>query len=171
LKPGPAVPDDVYRTGHWGAALLAYAPLGYLLLRSDPILAFVGAGVVLWLSTLPDIDMRLPVRHRGPTHSLLFLGVVAAVLGAAGGALGVGTYRPVGVLPGVGLGVLLGVVGIGSHLLADMLTPAGVNLFWPLPAESKSFSVARADNTLANYGLLGLGVAASAGALYLAGPV
>ena len=159
----------MYRTGHWGAALLVYAPVGYLLLRSEPILAFVGAGVVLWLSTLPDIDMRLPIRHRGPTHSLLFLALVAGVLGAAGGALGVGTYQPVGVLPGVGLGVVLGVVGIGSHLLADMLTPAGVNLFWPLPAESRSLYLARADNTLANYGLLGLGVAASVGVLYLVG--
>jgi inner membrane protein len=161
----------VYRTGHWGAALLAYAPVGYLLLRSDPLLAFVGGGVVLWLATLPDVDQRLPVRHRGPTHSLLFLALVAALLGALGGALGVGSYRPVDALPGVGLGVVLGAVGIGSHLLADMLTPAGVNLFWPLPAESKSFYVARADNALANYGLLGAGVAASAAVLYLAAPV
>jgi inner membrane protein len=161
----------VYRTGHWGAALLVYAPVGYLLLRTDPLLAFVGAGVVLWLATLPDVDQRLPIRHRGPTHSLLFLALVAGVLGAVGGALGVGSYRPIDALPGVGLGVLLGVVGIGSHLLADMLTPAGVNPFWPLPAESRSLHVARADNTLANYGLLGLGVAASVAVLYVAGPV
>lgn len=161
----------MYRTGHWGAALLAYTPVGYLLLRSEPVVAFVGAGVVLWLATLPDVDQHLPIRHRGPTHSLLFLALVAGLLGAVGGALGVGSYRPLDVLPGVGLGVVLGVVGIGSHLLADMLTPMGVNLFWPLPAESKSLYVARADNTLANYGLLGSGVAASLGVLYLAGPV
>jgi inner membrane protein len=161
----------VYRTGHWGAALLAYAPVGYSLLGADPLLAFVGAGVVLWLSTLPDVDVWLPVRHRGPTHSLLFLALVAAALGAVGGALGAGSLRPVGALPGIGLGTLLGVVGVGSHLLADVLTPAGVNLLWPLPAESTSFQVARADDTLANYGLLGLGAAASLGVLYLAGPV
>lgn len=161
----------MYRTGHWGAALLAYAPVGYVLLRSDPLLAFVGAGVVLWLATLPDVDQHLPIRHRGPTHSLLFLAVVAAVLGAVGAALGVGSYRPIETLPGVGLGVVLGVVGIGSHLLADMLTPMGVNLLWPVPAESRSFYVVRAANPLANYVLLGLGVAASAGVVYVAGPV
>lgn len=161
----------MYRTGHWGAALLVYAPVGYLLLGTDPLLAFLGGAVVLWLSTLPDVDMRLPVRHRGPTHSLLFLALVAGVLGAVGGALGAGTYRPAGTLPGVGLGVVLGVVGIGSHLLADMLTPAGVNLFWPIPADPVSFYVARADNGLANYGLFGLGVGASVAALYVAAAV
>lgn len=168
---GRGVPGCVYRTGHWGAALLAYAPVGYLLLRSDPLLAFVGAGVVLPLATLPDVDQHLPIRHRGATHSLLFLALVAAALGAVGGALGVGTYRPIEALPGVGLGVVLGMVGVGSHLLADMLTPMGVNLFWPLPVESKSLNLTRAANPLANYTLLGLGLAASAGVLYVAGLV
>ena len=161
----------MYKTGHWGAALLVYAPVGYLLLRSDPLLAFVGAGVVLWLATLPDVDHRLPVRHRGPTHSLLFLALVAAALGAVGGALGAGTYRPVEALPGVGLGVVLGVVAIGSHLLADMLTPMGVNPFWPLPARRMSLRVTRADDALANYALFGAGVAVSVATLYLAGSV
>lgn len=160
----------MYRTGHWGAALLAYAPVGYLLLRSDPILAFVGAGVVLWLATLPDVDQLLPIRHRGPTHSLLFLALVAAVLGAVGGALGVGSYQPVDALPGVGFGVVLGVVAIGSHLLADMLTPMGVNPFWPVPADPVSLHVTRAANPLANYVLLGLGVTASVTVLYVVGP-
>lgn len=169
LMAGRGVPGRVYRTGHWGAALLAYAPVGYLLLRSDPLWALVGAGVVLPLSTLPDVDHYLPVRHRGPTHSLLFLALVAAVLGAAGGVLGAGDLRPVGALPGVGLGAVLGVVGVGSHLLADMLTPMGVNPFWPLPAEPKSLNLTRAANPLANYTLLGLGLAASAGVLYVAG--
>ncbi|MEF8842447.1 MAG: metal-dependent hydrolase [Haloarculaceae archaeon] len=159
----------MYRIGHWGAALLAYAPVGYLLLRSDPILAFVGAGVVLWLATLPDVDQGLPIRHRGPTHSLLFLALVAAVLGAVGGTLGVGSYQPVDTLPGVGLGVVLGVVAIGSHLLADMLTPMGVNPFWPVPADPISLHVTRADDTFANYGLLGLGVTASVAVLYVVG--
>jgi inner membrane protein len=62
-------------------------------------------------------------------------------------------------------------VGIGSHLLADALTPMGVNVFWPLPADRFSLSLARADNTVANYGLLFLGAAASAAVLVLSGPV
>lgn len=159
----------MYKTGHWGAALLVYAPVGYLLLRSDPLVAFVGGGVVLWLATLPDVDHRLPVRHRGPTHSLLFLALVAGTLGAVGGALGAESSRVAETLPGVGLGVVLGTVAIGSHLLADMLTPMGVNPFWPVPAKPVSLYVTRSDNPVANYALFGLGVAASVGVLYLAG--
>lgn len=152
----------MYATGHYGAALLAYAPVGYLLVGVDPVLAVLGGIGVLSLATLPDVDLRLPlVPHRGPTHSLLFLAVVASALGGAGWVLG-------GAAPGVDrtgvalFGAGVAAVGVGSHLLADMLTPAGVNVLWPLPGPAVSFRVARADNTLANWGLLGLGAFATA---------
>ncbi|WP_276257517.1 metal-dependent hydrolase [Haloglomus litoreum] len=163
----------MYATGHYGMALLVYAPVGHLLLKADPFLAFVGGAGVLALATLPDIDMDLPlVPHRGPTHSLLFLALVAGALGAVGWTIGQGPWQPLGgptraALFAGGIGVL----GVGSHLLADMLTPAGVNLLWPLPAEALSFDVARADNTIANYGLLGLGAFATAAVVLVASPV
>jgi inner membrane protein len=162
----------MYATGHYGAALLLYTPVGYVLLRSDPLVAVVGGLVVLSVATLPDLDLRLPfVPHRGPTHSLLFLALVAGILGLGGYALGVGTWRPVGgPMEGAAYGVLFGAVGIGSHLLADMLTPMGVNVFWPLPTGRYSFSVARADNTAANYALLFLGATACALAFVAPGP-
>lgn len=153
-------------------ALLVYAPIGYLLLGVDPFLAFVGGAGVLALATLPDVDMDLPlVPHRGPTHSILFLALVAGALGAVGWAVGQGSWRPLGgpertALFAAGIGVL----GVGSHLLADMLTPMGVNLFWPLPAEPFTLDVARADNTIANYALLGLGAFATAAVLLVATP-
>ena len=152
-------------------AMLVYAPVGFVLLETAPLLAFLGGTVVLSLATLPDVDMRLPlVPHRGPTHSLLFLAAVAAVLGAAGFLLGQGSWRPLGgPARGAVFGVVLGVVGIGSHLLADVLTPMGVNVLWPLPADRFSLSVARADNTLANYGLLFLGVTACVAVLVVSG--
>lgn len=160
-------------TGHYGMALLAYAPVGFVLLETAPLLAFLGGAVVVSLATLPDVDMRLPfVPHRGPTHSLLFLALVAGVLGAAGFLLGQGSWRPLGgPVRGATFGVVLGTVGIGSHLLADALTPMGVNVFWPVPADRFSLSVARADNTLANYGLLFLGAAATASVVVLSGYV
>lgn len=160
----------MYKTGHYGAALLAYAPVGYLLLGRRPGLALLGGAGVLTLATLPDTDQRIPlISHRGPTHSLLFLVLVAGALGAAGWLLGEN------LLPGTQLelalfGALVGVVGIGSHLLADMLTPAGINLFWPLPLDPHSFYVARADNTLANWGLLALGVLVTATVFVVAAP-
>jgi inner membrane protein len=101
---------------------------------------------------------------------LLFLALVAGALGAVGFLLGQGSWRPLGgPVRGAAFGVVLGVVGIGSHLLADALTPMGLNVFWPLPADSYTFSVVRADNTVANYALLFLGALATVAALALAG--
>ena len=54
--------------------------------------------------------------HRTVTHSLLALGVLGWTAWTLGG-------------PAVGTGLLL---GYGSHLLADALTPAGVPLLWPV---------------------------------------
>lgn len=107
------------------------------------------------------------VEHRGVTHTLLFLGVVAVVPGAAGYAVagGVGT-DPVRT---AGLGVVVAVVAVGSHLLANALTPAGVPLLWPLSDETYSAGVATASNPVANYGLLLLGVCACLAAGYVAG--
>ncbi len=159
----------MYATGHYGMALLAYAPVGYVLLEMAPLLAFLGSAVVLSLATLPDIDLRLPlVPHRGPTHSLLFTALAAGGLGAAGFLLGQGSWQPLGgPVRGAVFGAVLGVVGIGSHLLADILTPMGVNVLWPVPADAYSLSVARADSTIANYGLLFLGALACVAALAL----
>ncbi|WP_255195946.1 metal-dependent hydrolase [Halorarius litoreus] len=160
----------MYATGHYGAALLVYAPVGFLLLRVDPTLALVGGAGVLALATVPDYDLRIPfVSHRGITHTLLFTLVVSALLGAVGWRLGQGSYQPLGgpertAMFGFGVGLL----GLGSHLLADMLTPAGVAVLWPLSDHEYTVSVARADNTLANWGLLALGVFATAGALVVA---
>ncbi|WP_435194439.1 metal-dependent hydrolase [Natronomonas sp. EA1] len=151
----------MYKTGHYGAALLLYAPVGGYLLRSDPVVAVVvGAGAV-WLARLPDIDLRLPfISHRGPTHTLLFLALVAGALGGVGwlagvrGGLGNETLYAT-------LGVAIALFGVGSHLVADMLTPAGVPLFWPLSSRTYSWRVARASNRIANWGLLALGVFAT----------
>jgi len=52
----------------------------------------------------------------------------------------------------------VGAFGVGTHLLADALTPSGVPLFWPLSRRRVSLGLVQADNRLANWGLLGLGV-------------
>lgn len=54
--------------------------------------------------------------HRGFTHSLLALGACALALRTQG--LGRATLLPLA-------------TGYASHLLADLLTPAGLPLFWP----------------------------------------
>lgn len=146
-----------------------YAPVGYLLVGSRPLLAVLGGVVVLSLASFPDIDHRLPVvSHRGLTHSLLFAAGVGAVGWVAGTLLGGLAIAPVDLAgttlsPPLFLG-FLGAYGILAHLAGDVITPAGVPLFWPLPT-TLSLSVVGADSTVANYGLLAAGVVATGAVL------
>lgn len=171
----------VYRKGHYGVALLVFAPLGFgLVLLGLPTVALLTGGIMLWLAMLPDVDHRLPlVEHRGPTHSLLFAGLVGAAFGGAGYLLGDGalvgqllaedavaasTLRP----QFATFGFAVGALAVVTHLLGDVLTPAGVNFLWPLSRKTYSLYVTRADSALWNYGLLALGVFTTGSALYLA---
>ena len=156
------------RSGHYGAALVLYAPAGFLLLSVDPTLALLGGAGVVGLSRLPDCDLRLPfVDPRGATHSLAFLVVVAATLGWLGhrfaGHVDTDPVRT------AGLGVLVGAVAVGSHLLADALTPYGVPLLWPLTRRRYALSLAPATDPLANYGLFVVGIAATVAVTYVGG--
>lgn len=158
----------MYRHGHVGAALLLYAPLGFVaLLVAGTQAAFVGAIVAGGLAMLPDVDMRIPfVRHRGPTHTVWFALAVGLVLGVLGGLRGVQT-GPLSALGDFAFGFLVGALTVASHVAADALTPAGVRPFWPLDDRRYTYHVARASNPIANYALLGLGSAAAILALAL----
>jgi len=149
----------MYRTGHWGTALLVYAPVGTALLWGGfEGAALVGGAGVLALARLPDYDQRVPfVSHRGVTHTLAFALAVGAVVGGGGLALaeGIGVTNALAL---GGFGALVGTLSVLSHLLADALTPAGITPFWPLSSANYSLRLARADNTLANYGLFAAGV-------------
>ena len=56
------------------------------------------------------------------------------------------------------------------HLLADVVTPAGLKPFWPVSDRRYTLDIVRADNPLANYGLLVLGVLATLCVLAVASP-
>ncbi|MFA9416782.1 metal-dependent hydrolase [Natrinema sp. HArc-T2] len=152
----------MYQTGHYGGALTAYAPLGtFVALMGYGEIAAVGGLVCVALSTLPDFDHRLPlIDHRGPTHTILFALAVGAGL-ATLAAVFVDASSP---FVDVGINAfafLVGVASISSHLLADALTPMGIRPFWPFSRRRYSFAVTTAANPVANYGLLGLGLAAT----------
>jgi len=159
----------MHRTGHYGGALLVYAPVGFLTLAVglDGV-ALLGGAVVVGGAMLPDLDMRVPfITHRGPTHTVWFALAVGAVLGLAGALVGSGA----GILAAVGLGVygvFIGVLTVGAHLFADALTPMGVRPLEPVDGREYCFDVARAANPLANYALLAIGVVA-AGVAFVAG--
>lgn len=152
----------MYRTGHYGVALLCYAPVVFVLAAAGRLnLIIVGGAGLLAGAMLPDVDHRLPlIDHRGPTHTVGF--AVAVAVGYA--VIGVLIGLQADPLATVGLalfGFLVGGLAVGSHLLADALTPAGVE---PFGEERISYEVVRAANPLANMALLGLG----AGAVFLA---
>lgn len=92
--------------GRLGRAFLAAVAL-YFGFKVLSVAAIVAGVVLAFLAFMP---------HRGVTHSLLAMAaVVLAVLRLAGAAV----WAPF-------------LVGYGSHLALDMLTPEGVPLLWPL---------------------------------------
>ncbi|HZU15043.1 MAG TPA: metal-dependent hydrolase [Candidatus Dormibacteraeota bacterium] len=87
-----------------------------------PLLPVVVAGAVV--ARLPDLDLKLGLPHRGPTHSLAAAAVAAAV--AAG-------VRVRQVWPGWALAAVLVVLVVWlSHLAADLVNPTPMALLWPL---------------------------------------
>ncbi|MEZ3165196.1 metal-dependent hydrolase [Halorubrum sp. RMP-47] len=163
----------MYRNGHYGAALLIYAPIGTLTLIlgfGEPAVA--GGIATVGLATAPDLDMKIPrVKHRGVTHTVHFAAVVGILCGAVATAGAASSEAPTGWIVAAGaFGFLTGAGAIGSHIAADALTPMGVE---PLGDDGPhySFDFVRADNTLANYALLALGIAAVVAGVSLAGAV
>lgn len=156
---GPVV--AVYRTGHFGAALLAFAPAGHLLATAGrPGLAHLGVACVVALARLPDLDRRAPLAHRGPTHAPAFLLVVAGLLGWSGWTVGARLVSGQGPLLAA-FGATVGATAVGSHLLADAVTPAGVPALWPVTSRRFGVALVRADSPAANLALLVLGTLAT----------
>lgn len=151
--------------GHYGAALLVYAPLGTAVaVAGHGELAVAGGALALGLTRVPDWDLRIPgLSHRGPTHTVQFACLVGAIVAAltaqlTGGGGGALDWR----VPFV---FAVGTCSILAHVAADTLTPAGVRPFWPVSDRHYSLRVTRADNRLANYTLLVMGVGAVAAGL------
>ena len=159
----------MYQTGHYGAALLAYAPLGFAVSAAGfRSLALVGGALALALAMVPDWDTKVPVvAHRGPTHTLWFAVLVGLAVAAGGFVLGQ-SRGTVAALALAGFGFLVAFLTICSHIVADSITPMGVTPFTPFSDRHITYDVVPAKHTVANYLLLGAGVAASAGAFGLA---
>lgn len=156
----------MHREGHIGAALLFYAPIGFVTAVIATIeLAVLGVLVAAALAMVPDLDMRVPgIEHRGVTHTVHF----AVATGIGVGLLGVVIGWSSGPVAAIALGVFgfaVGTATVVSHIAADALTPAGVDPF--RRGDRISYDVARARNPIANYALLAIGVVACAVAAWL----
>lgn len=159
----------MYRTGHYGVALVVYAPVAFVLLAAGfEELALVGGTIVVWGAMIPDVDQRLPfVSHRGLTHTVWFALFVGLLFGVVGWLSGL-AVAPLGRGGLAAFGFVVGTLTVGAHLVADALTPMGIRPFAPFGAESCSLGMTRAGNPFGNAILLVLGLVL-AGMAFLAG--
>lgn len=159
-------------------SLLLYAPATYVLALHEltTVWGLGLLGLVFW-GYAPDVDVKLPVPHRGPTHTLL-AAVVAGVLSGVAGVylafqVGGGGEFVLAWVPmysaAAAFGFLVGVFGVVSHLFGDWLTPMGVRPFWPFSDRVYSLGLVGAGNVLANQllSLVGAGVVTAAFVLAL----
>ena len=92
--------------------------------QHDPVLVmFVLALTTELAALLPDLDLKLGIKHRGVTHSLLAL---ALIVGAAW-YIDHRLALPIA-------------IGYSSHLILDMLTIWGIPVLWPV---QKRFRLAK----------------------------
>ncbi|WP_232701461.1 metal-dependent hydrolase [Halobacterium wangiae] len=160
----------MHRSGHYGVALLSYAPVLYVLAAQGHVVAGVtGGALVLALTLLPDVDLSIPLMaHRGVTHTVAFAAFVGAAVWAAV------WFAPVAVasreLVAAGAGGLAA-FAVLAHLLADALTPRGVPLLWPLTGRRFSLDAGPSDSVLWNAGLLAVGAFATVAAVATAAGV
>lgn len=166
----------MYEEGHVGVALLLLAPVAFVgsYLGFLALVGLATAGVVA-LCTLPDVDVRLPfVRHRGITHTFLAAGVVGAAVGTGAWGLTTAGADVGALLPGSPLGsavtafavgFAVGAFAVTAHIAGDVLTPMGVEPFYPFSNTTYTVDLVRASNRLANGAFLLFGGAVWVGAV------
>lgn len=167
----------MYRQGHYGVALLVWSPIGAVLTLLDLTgLALLGLTIMLAVEQLPDYDMRVSfVKHRGVSHTALFALLIGALVGALLAASlqiegmatalewapGFDQAAPPALVLGLA-GFAWGTLAILAHLAADVITPSGIPVAWPVNDQRYSFDWVYAKDTAANYGLLGAGLLVAA---------
>lgn len=163
----------MHREGHIGIGLLLYTPISYALIDLEVNFGWgVGIVAMTFWSFAPDFDQGLPIRHRGPTHTLVFAamaGMVTALFAAylvSNGAPGGGSIT--NYLVGMIFGFVIGFLGVVGHIVGDSFTKMGVTPFWPWSNRTFGSRTVYADNKRINQGLMSAGGISMAGSLVLA---
>ena len=109
------------RRTHAAAGLLIGFGLGAFFQTPLPetlVIALVSETAAL----IPDLDLKLKIKHRTLTHSLLALVVIGIIP----------FYAPGGLIQKEYSGLMIGwIAGYASHLILDMLTIQGIELLYP----------------------------------------
>lgn len=146
--------------GHFGITLFLCAPLVAVLVTSGHRVEVPRwVGIALFVTLFPDLDLFLPwFTHRGITHSLLVavcLGIVVAVVTAV--RWGSTPVPSTDSVRQAALGFTVGAGGIVSHLLGDLITPMGIQPFFPV-GSVYSLNLVYAKDIGANLVFLVIGV-------------
>ena len=148
-----------------GLLLLPYIYKTFLLdynLTYRIVLLFIYAYFTHFGALISDIDMkgsyiskRFPIihklfgkrfRHRGFTHSLLFVGIIAFI----GNTITISSNDNI-VFTCIFSGILAGVI---SHILLDLITKDGVELFYPIGVNFSLLPIktsSRAEKNIAKF--------------------
>lgn len=150
----------MYLLGHVGIALLVSVPSSFLLIRAGRART---AGITLFALTstvmAPDVDLLLPVAHRGITHTVWVALLVGGLFAAAGRRLGARIGVDEFEVTALGFGV--GTTSVVAHLLGDVITPMGIRPFAPLLDVEYSAGVVAASDPAANVALFVAGCVAA----------
>lgn len=153
------------RVGHYGLAMLAYAPIAARFGDADASLTVLaGVPILLLAARLPDADRRLPLTsHRGLTHTLWFVAFLPLALVSV-----LATHLSPSSLEGsqwlLSYGYLTALAGGLSHLVGDALTPMGIRPLWPISDRRLAAGIVRSEDPTVNTLLL----LAGSGALAIA---
>lgn len=154
----------MHSEGHAGSMLLLYAPFAFMLAYIGEYV-YLGIGFMLLgtMPMVPDIDMKLPIKHRGWTHTIwfaIFLGVMNVIIVSAiyfySGRIPQSEFYPL-----LLFGFFVGNMWVFGHLIGDYITPMGIKILYPLRKRSYRakflFFPVRASNEPANYIFMVLG--------------
>ncbi|MCX8204199.1 MAG: metal-dependent hydrolase [Candidatus Nezhaarchaeota archaeon] len=134
------------KKGHLGLSLAVVFSF-YVAFNVRGSEALLVAAFIAGLSTLPDLDLNLMLRHRGATHSLLTGLLVGLVTGAI-----LMHYLD------FFTGFLIGFGGVLLHLVGDALTYSPLRPLWPFSRRKFSLRLFRSNSEAVNNTALTLGV-------------
>lgn len=155
----------MHQEGHTGLNLILFAPVAYWLVAHDELLVMGLAMVgVVSMAPIPDVDLHLPIKHRGPTHSVWFAIGVGATYAAILTYTGFGDLT---ILETASIGFASGALGVLGHIVGDMVTPMGVAPFEPVSSYWVGLGMCKSGDERVNRRLLEFGSTAFVVAIVL----
>lgn len=167
----------MYKSGHRGINMLLFSPIFFIMIIFEYIIiGILSVIVITYFASIPDIDLKCRfLTHRGFTHTYsfgIFIGMIFSIIGlfVLMVFINMGIVAP-SILTIIGVsvwGFFVGLFIVLSHVIGDIITPAGVRPFQkpryipnsPIFSDKKyTLDLIRASNKIANFSLLIVGTA------------